>query len=341
MPRTYPAASAMHRPSVRLAAVLALALTGCSHFQPSEPISGSALVRASNGDEVVLAAAMDAAVESLVALATDPSGDPVITDARARGRGSLARLASGAFVVRLPTLLDPAGNQRFVGFTGAFSVTPSAAAVASWPTASTQQALGTAHLAFDQGPVVWTDPATGMTASVSTSALDLSFASTYTYTSAGNWTITIDAAIASSEALPLAETSSSSSDGVNPAIGWGYRHVQLVETRTTGGGANSLQVSRTVDGNGMPGQPPGGAVGADPAAPSLALTVWNTTVIDTQNLTTNRYLQRTTLFDYTAAPTAVTVTPVADAVMLDGVGVAAGPIASAVELADFAATPPQ
>ncbi len=34
-----------------------------------------------------MAAAMDAAVESLVALATDPSGDPVITDARTHGLG--------------------------------------------------------------------------------------------------------------------------------------------------------------------------------------------------------------------------------------------------------------
>jgi hypothetical protein len=331
----------MTRLSTLVAACLAVGLASCSHFQPAEPISGAALVRAANGDEMVMAAAMDATVESLVALATDPSGDPVVTDKRGAGRGQLTRLASGAFVVRLPTLLDPAGNQRFVGFSGAFSVAPSGVAVASWPTASATQALGTAHIAFDQGPVVWTDPATGNTATVSTSGVDLAFASTYTYTSLGNWTITIDAAITQSQAQPFAETSASANDGTNVCGSWGYRHVQLVETRTTGGGVNTLSVQRTVDGNGLPGDPPGGTVGADPQAPSVAFTVWNAIVIDTQALTTNRYLQRTTTFDYTTTPATVTVVPSADAVMVNGVGVAAGPISTAQELATFAATPPQ
>ncbi len=326
-----------------LLSILLLGLVGlgaCSHFSPTQPLNGIPLVQVGSDSETAVADTVDAAVEALVLAATSASGDAVTTDAR-HDRGALTRLASGAFVVRFAQVLDPGGNRRFPAISGAFSVQLTGTAVSSWPTASNQQALGSAVVTFDQGPVLYTDPANGSVTTIPGGQYTIDLASTYAYTSPGNWTITIDAALTLPAGYPFSMNVALVNEGGHSAACVGYRHLQLVETRTTATGVNSLQVVRTVDGNGLPGQPPGVAAGADPQAPSLVLTNWQCTGDATQLLTTDRISSRTISWDFTTVPATSTSSSSQDAIMLFAPTGMAGPLSSVQLLAlDQTTSPP-
>jgi hypothetical protein len=318
---------------------LLLLLPACSHFSASQPLNGVPLVQVGAASEVAVADCMDAAVETLLQRATAASGDPVQTDAR--GRGSLTRLASGGFVVRFAQVLDPGGNPRFPTITGAFSVSPTGSAVTSWPTGSNQQALGTAVVTFDQGLVNYTDPADGSITTISGGTFTINLASTYAYASTGNWSIVIDAAVALSGAYPLVESVELVNEGTHSAACVGYRHLQLTETRTTSSGStpvDGLQIVRIIDGNGLPGQPPGVVPGLDPALPTQVTTNWQCTGDTTQLLQIDRASSRTITWDFTASPAASTSTTSLDVLMLSAPTGQAGPLSSAQLLSDDSAT---
>lgn len=318
-------------------------LLGCGGHGPPQPISGAALVRIGDVAEGLTATVVDATLEQLLLSATSASGDPLFTDALARPGQPRSlphpRLLVGGSIVRFVTVDNAGGAVAYPTLTGAISVATTASVIASWPTASNQQAQANATIAFDQGAVSWNDPVTGASATVAGGLLTLQLASTYSYSTTGSWTATIDAVVAPSPAYPIVVTAWSPMDGTHTVSSTGYRHVQLVETSTSGSGGTTLTIVRSVDGNGLPGQGPGGASGVDPAVPGQVFTTWTSTVDGTQVLVMDRATTRTLVWNLGVAPAVETVTIGQDLLVLNELGLPEGPTSAAELLAAESVAP--
>jgi hypothetical protein len=336
----------MIRTAAPLLLLSALVMPGCHHGS-SNGITQSQQVQYGNAAESANNLIMDAALSALVLQATsaNPPADPVRTTGALKrrdplaGRADLTRLANGAFVVGFDQLLDINGAKLFPALTGAFTITPSGTAVSSWPTGSNQQALGAATIVFDQGPINYTDPGDGLSVTISLGSFTIATATTYQYTSLMNWTMTVDAQLSITQNNELTWTANPANQPTHVVTLYGYRHVNLMETRTSNGSVNQLMIVRSVDGNGNPGNPPGGQTGIDPQAPSAYLTnfihVIDLIQPDAVSDEWYRLETTTTTWDYTQAPAAKTQTIGAQQIMVTRDGATAGPYNNASLLAAF------
>jgi hypothetical protein len=326
--------------------VAILVFAGC-HHSDTNGISESMEVQYGNASESATNQLMDATLSALVLQATGatPPGDPVRTTGAAHlpmhatDRAELTRLASGAFIVNLDQLVDVNGAKLFPDLSGAFTVTPGGTAVTSWPTGSNQQALGTATVVFDQGPINYTDPGDGLVVNISLGSFTLATVATYQYTSLMNWTFSLDAQLAITQNTELTWTAVPANLPTHLITITGFRHVQLTETRSATGGVNSLTIVRTADGQGVPGDPPGGAHQIDPNQPATYFTSFvhgiDITQPDTVSDTWNRLETTTTTWDYTQSPALRTQTIGAQEIFFNRDGAVSGPFSTASLLAAF------
>jgi len=329
-----------------LGTLLVLLAAGC-HSDDSSGLDTQIQVQYCNAAESANNQCIDAAVAALILASTDaaPPSDPVRTLSQLRllpqprARADLTRLVSSPFIVTLNQLLDANGNKMFPALSGSFSILPSGSAVTSWPTGSNQQAVGTATVVFNQGPVNYVDPGNGAFSSISLGSFTIALTSTYTYTSLNNWTFTLDTQVLIPQSSQVTWSVYSSGTVVHTVTLYGFRHVNEVETRTNAGAINHLQIVRTVDGNGIPGDGPGGAAQIDPSNPSAFFSSW----VDTIDIIANpvyinsfyRTENTTTTWDYTLTPAVATQTIANQEIFLFVPGAHTGPYSDASLLADY------
>jgi len=327
--------------------LLVLLAAGC-HKDSSSGLDTELQVQYCNGAESANNQCIDAAVAALILASTNavPPNDPVRTLShlhqlpQPRARATLTRLVSSPFVVTLNQLLDVNGNKMFPALSGAFSILPSGTAVTSWPTGSNQQALGTATVVFNQGPVTYIDPGNGSFSSISLGSFTIALSSTYTYSSLNNWTFTLDTQVLIPQSSQVTWSLYASGTVVHTVTLYGFRHVNEVETRTNAGAVDNLQIVRTVDGTGIPGAAPGGSSQIDPTAPGAYFSSW----IDTIDIVSDpvyinpfyRTENTTTTWDYTVTPALASQTIANQKIFMLVPGAPYGPYSNATLLAAYA-----
>jgi len=337
---------AAHLPGI-VVVLLVLLAAGC-HKDDSSGLNTETQVQYCNAAESANNQCIDAAVAALILASTDavPPDDPVRTLSQLRllpqprARADLTRLVSSPFIVTLNQLLDANGNKMFPDLSGSFSILPSGTAVSSWPTGSNQQAVGTATVVFNQGPVNYIDPGNGSFSSISLGSFTIALTSTYTYTSLNNWTVTLDTQVLIPQSSQVTWSIYSSGTVVHTVTLYGFRHVNEVETRTNAGAVDNLQITRTVDGNGIPGDAPGGSRQIDPNAPSAYFSSWVDTIdIIADPVYINPFYRTentSTTWDYTVTPAVASQTIAHQQIFLVVPGAPYGPYTNAVLLADYA-----
>jgi hypothetical protein len=321
-----------------------LSLAGCGTSSSSSSGSGgsSASTAQEHTDQENSTAqngtsqSQDAATQALVLNAS--SGDPATTsrlsaDAVAVPGGlehlNLTRAVNASWVVNIGTLNAADGTAMFPNLSGSFTITTAGNSVTSWPVGVNTQANGTITVSFDQGNVVYTDPANGATATISGGAYTYSFVANYTETTAHNWTLQIDTSLAVASTAPLSWTVLRSG-GVSHAVTLsGYRHVNQNETRAfTAGTTNSLQIVRTVDGEALPGTTsPTGVTGVDTVNPSRSFTNWEYSNNGDMAIW-NRYFTATSTYNFLPPVTHAFSNVVEEIYITEG-GVVTGPFTSA------------
>ena len=283
-----------------------------------------------NASEVGTTKTEDAAVQAFVASATtsDPASSSAYRSASI-DHLDLTRAVNKDWVVTIGSLENADGTAMFPNLSGSFTVTATGTAVTSWPTGVDVQANGTLTVAFDQGAVVYTDPANGLTATITDGTYTVSFIADYTETTPRNWTLALDHALAISPSSALSWTVVPAG-GISHAITLsGYRHVNLSEARVfTAGTTNTLAITRTIDGSPLPGSstPDGVTVPAYTADPAQLFTNW----VHTNNGDTsiwNRIYKASVSYDL-KAPISKTVTPKLEDIYITEGGVVTGPYTS-------------
>jgi len=330
-----------------LGTLLVLLGGGC-HKDNGSGLNTQTQVQYCNAAESANNQCIDAAVAALVLASTDavPPDDPVRTlstlrlSPTPRARADLTRLVSSPFIVTCNQLVDANGNKMFPALNGSFSILPSGSAVTSWPTGSNQQAVGTATVVFNQGPINYVDPGNGSVTSISLGSFTIAITSTYTYSSLNNWTFTLDTQVLIPQSSEIAYSIYSSGTVVHTVTLYGFRHVNEVETRTNNGTVNNLQITRTVDGNGIPGDAPGGSNQIDPLNPSAYFSSWTDTIdIISNPVYINPFYRTentTTTWDYTVTPAVSSQTLAGQEIFLVVSGAPYGPYSDASLLAAYA-----
>jgi len=316
-----------------------LSVGGCgsSSNNSATPPASQQPIQEDNAAQNGTSQSQDAATQSLMNMSS-PTGEPVNTsshearavDTVAGGLSSLdlTRTANANWVVNISALTNADGSRMFPNLSGSFSVASSGNAVTSWPVGIDTQANGTLTVTFDQGNVVYTDPANGATATITNGSYTFSYAANYNQASLHNWTLSLDTSLAVPSGSPLSWTVQRPSGAVHALTLAGYRHVNWQEMRAyTAGTTNSLAITRTIDGAPLPGTTsPMGVANVDPANPSRLFTNWD--YADNGDAAVwNRYDNAT--LTYTFGPPVTSVTGgVTQEIYITENGVVMGPFTS-------------
>jgi len=317
--------------------LLSVAGCGSSNNAASPPPPSQQPIQEDNAAQNGTSQTQDAATQSMMNMDA-ASGEPLNTSShQVHGVDSvpgglsgldLTRTTNTPWVVSIGTLTNADGTLMFPNLSGSFTVTASGAAVTSWPVGMDQQANGTLTVNFANGNVVYTDPANGATATITSGSYTFSYVANYTWSSMHNWTLVLDTSLAVPSATPLSWTVQRPGGTAHALTLAGYRHVNLVDTRTyTAGSTNTLSIVRTVDGEPLPGtQTPMGVADVDPANPNRAFTNWDYS--DNGDAAVwNRYYDATLTYSFGPPVTSITGS-LTEEIYITENGVVMGPFTS-------------
>ncbi|MBA3709430.1 MAG: hypothetical protein H0W83_11510 [Planctomycetes bacterium] len=251
--------------SLSSAIALGLLLVGCATGnKPAELDPTTANVQEGAAADSALNQTMDAATESLANDASSPTTGVSTRSLPAHTVRSLDQ------VVVIASLVDASGQPLFPRLSGSFSVHTDGQVIPSSPTGATLLGTHTVTVVFDQGPVTYTEPTSGLVATLSSGSYTYQLDTSYHNISPQNWDVTLDALLTIPTTPTFAVTVARTGRPNRTVTVAGTRHaVTTLQRRNDFAGNNTTVVDRTVS---------GAATGVNPANTAEGYTSWTFTI---------------------------------------------------------------